>query len=366
MKIYKINEFEKVVSEDINDLQKSIHESIYDKILYPFLQREDGVLGDSFTVTRDSTSQVTVKAGRAFMLDAAQVSPEPKFQAIELPDDTALTLGSGDWAAGPSAPNKRWDIIVIRMSSEVTDTANRYIKTAGVGPIVQEEIDKVIEQLCEIDVVEGTPHASSPVVPSTPTGWMKIAEVYVTGGTGIAVSGDVIDTRNVLVPAIQTLNSEDRYVSPSGVGTDTSLQSAISNLPVGGGSILILEDITIGAVHTLPANTVLRGKHRGIIVTLDSGSRIDVGANCDISLLKFVTTQAALMFFKLTGNYSNIEKCIFSADVDDTNTYVKVESDGNNIAQNIFEHVLTPSTNTAIEFADGTSNNSEEKNIFTV
>lgn len=292
MRIYKINEFEKIVSEDLNDLQKAIHQSLYDKILYPLLQRQDGFLGDSFLVERVDSSSVSIRAGRGFMYDASQVSPNPKYQAVQLNNDTTLTLGVNEWDSAPSAPNNRIDIIVVRSKEVVVESQSRFIKTAGTGPIVSQTVDKITEQLVEIDVVEGEPDLV-PVAPATPAGWLKIAEVYVTGGTGINSSNDITDSRQVLLPGSEGgFHQETRYVDPLGQGTDSTLASAISNLPPEGGSIFIMSDVTVAAPVVLPANTVLKGRSTGSKITVTDSGSITLSDDCLVENLTIESTEA--------------------------------------------------------------------------
>ena len=363
MKTFVINEFEKLVSEDINDLQAVIHQSIYDRILRPFLQNQDGFLGTSFQPSRTSSTVVTLAAGRGFIYDNTQTGYNPTYTAIDSSASIALTIGSGTWAALPSV-NPRIDIIVIKSNTEITDTSSRQIKTAGVGPIQTQVIDKVSAQTYSVLVVEGV-EAPSPVVPATPAGYIKIAEVTVAVGSGIVSASDVVDVRTILLPAVQVLNSEDRYVAPSGNGTDLTLQSAVANLPVGGGSILILEDIDMSSTIVIPANTTVRGKSRGTTITMLAGAKLELEENCDISSLTFASVETALTFVEITENFCNIQKCYFAGPSGGSNTYVKVSSDGNNVELCKFDYTILPETNTGIEFGSGTSSNSEEKNIYT-
>lgn len=321
MKRIQINELEQITSEDLNNAQKTVHESLYDKTLRKFFQDEDGVLGGSFLVARTSATTVSVAAGRAFLYDATQVSPEPKYRAIQLDSGITLTIGSGTWAAAPSAPNNRIDIICIRPDENVITTETRKVKVGGVA--TDTVVDKILEQQYEIQVVEGVA-AVSPSAPATPAGWLKIAQITVTGGSNIASANDVIDSRNILQPVFDSINADTRVVSPTGNGTDSTLASAISNLPAGGGSILILEDLTLSSTVTVNDNTLIKGRSREIMIALASGGKIVVdGDDCKLENLIIKTAQASLpKLVQVDGDRCIISDCLFDMPVAGTNTAI--------------------------------------------
>lgn len=347
MKRYKINELEKIVSEDLNDLQKTIHESLYDKILYPFLKSEDGVLGDSFTVTRLSATQVSVESGRGFKYDGTQVSPEPKYRAMDLAADLTLTINAGTWAALPSAGNSRYDLILVRPSEVVVATESRYVKNALTGLVSSETVDKILEQQAEFSVYEGV-EGGSPAVPATPVGWMKVAEILVSE-TGIDSAGSVIDTRNVLLPAIQTFSEFDRYVAPSGVGTDTTLAAAVSNLPVGGGCIYVMENCTLGTVLSVPANVNIVGKTRETRITLLAGGEIDLSDNSALVNITIYTAETAVVpMLDIAGDSVLLESVIFDVPVAAANTVVNCSGDDLEIRNCVFKNCDSLGTNIAL------------------
>lgn len=363
MKRYQINQYEQVVSQDLNDLQKTIHQSIYDKTLYPFFSKQNGFLGDGFTVSRVNATSVSILAGRGFYYDAAQTGTEPKYRAIQLGSDLTLTVGVGTWAAAPDAPDNRIDIIVVRPLESVVTTADRLVRLNGTGPIEEQTVDKVLEQLYEINVVEGTADPS-PSVPATPAGWLKIAEITITGGTGIASSSDVIDTRAILLPAVPSVPSDTRFVAPSGAGTDSTLASAISNLPAEGGSILILEDITLTAVHELPAGCKLRGRGRGTRITIESpGALVVAGDECSIEDL-VIEFDEAITALTIEGSFCTVERVSFVGPDDQAFTAISVEGNANHVGECVFYGVLFPSLGTGIDYEAGSTDNSDEFNAF--
>ena len=238
MKRIVFNEFEKIIVQDFNDLQKVIAQGFQDRFLFPFLKKVSGFIGSSFAPSRVDANTVQLESGTGFQLDAAQVGYEPKFREIVLGANLNVTIAAAD------ETNPRWDIICARSKTEVTAQEERQVKIDGTGPIVAQTVDKLSENTYEVQVVAGTP-AASPELPAVPAGWEKVAEVYVTAVTGVAADSDVYDKRNVLLPNIPRWYG-DRFVAPSGVGTDRTIQGAIAALP-NGGVIVISEDVDLGA-----------------------------------------------------------------------------------------------------------------------
>lgn len=329
MKQFKINEFEKVGSEDFNDIQLAIHQSIYEKTLYPLFKKQNGFVGDGFKVDRDNLLNVTVKAGRGFMFDGSQVGNESKYRALQLVEDLNLTVGIGIWPVEPVA-NKRIDILVVRPHREVTLQSERFIRTGGIGPVVAQSVDKIIEDLYEIDVVTGVVDVA-PSAPATPSGWLKIAEVELNS-TGIVDGSKVTDTRQLLTPASESRPTESRFVSPSGLGSDTTLQSAITNLPAGGGTIFLMEDITIDALHSLPARSVIRGLSRAVSIEITDSGQIELADDCIIENLTIETNETAIVgLIDCVGNRTQVRNVKFSPPVAGLNTCVLLTGDSNEI-----------------------------------
>jgi hypothetical protein len=280
MKQLVINQFEKIVSQDINDLQKNVHQSMYDGFLYHFTRKTSGFLGDGFSTTRTSLTTVSVAAGRAYYYDNTQTGYEPKYRSINLASALTLTIGTSPWAALPASGYSRYDIIVIRPKVEVTSTASRYVKTGGTGPIALQTIDKVSEQTYEVDVVEGTPVIGTPSVPATPSGWLKVCDVLLDD-TGIVSQDEITDRRIVLVPDVgtsfktagETLAQNDLVYVSDGTGLDSGRTA---------GRIYKADtSITYGSK---------RGKPFGIVTSGGSA-----GSLCKVTHLGLVTTFSGLV-----------------------------------------------------------------------
>lgn len=358
MKRLVINEFEKVVHEDLNDLQKVVHQSLYDKILRPFFQDVDGFIGTSFQPSYVDADTVNLAAGRGFIYDAAQTGYEPKYQAIHSDVVVAATIGA------PHASLNRIDLICLGTDEEVTDTENRFVKTGGTGPIALQMVDKVSEQTYVLQVVAGTPNAS-PSVPATPAGRIAVAQVLVTAAVGVSGAGSVTDVREVLVPAVSTTPYADRFVSPSGNGTDLTLASAIANLP-SGGLILVMENITLSATHTMAANTMLIGRGFGTVITMGAGGKIALGANCSMRDISISTAELTGTIVEFTGEYGVIEHVKFAVPAASTTVALKFSASFCHAGQCYFSGVLAPSTGVAYEFPLGYIDNTFQNTAYTV
>lgn len=286
MKTYKINEFEKIASEDLNDIQSAIHQSLYDKILYPFFQKKDGFLADGFSVARLTDNQVSVKAGRGFFYDEDQQDPNPKYQAMQLNEDLTLTVGAGGWPANPVTQD-RIDIIVVRPKTVIVETQQRYVKTAGTGPIVQQEVDKILEQQYELQIVSGV-ESMTPAAPATPAGWLKIAEVTLWYDQGIANAESVADTRTELAPTADTFSNPWKEIS---FADEPYTASALDRN--------ILVDTTDGMVGIMLPN---ESTHAGTEITIERVGSGDNGA--------YIRQSSGMIFDYLDTNHMvGVYKC---------------------------------------------------------
>lgn len=98
--------------------------------------------------------------------------------------------------------NPRIDLVTIKFNTSTvnnTDTTNKY--GMGTGFIYSQNI---IESFI-IEVVAGTP-ASSPVVPSTPSGNIALAEVYVSALASSLIVGNITDKRAFYVITDEKIN----------------------------------------------------------------------------------------------------------------------------------------------------------------
>lgn len=356
MKFVALNEFEKIVSEDWNDQARCLHQSIYDKVLYPFFKKQSGCIGDSLFVERVDSTRIKVKAGRAFLFDPTQTGVNPKYRSIQLNEDLDIDLGGEVWEEWPEAPENRWDIVVVRPREEVIQSATRLVRTAGVGPIVEASVDKIVEQTFEIDVVAGEA-SEAPIIPATPAGWIKVAEVFVTGGAGIATAEDIIDARTVLVPNIASRASDTRYVSPGGDGTDTSLAAAISNLPPEGGTIILMESVSLTSALEIPEGSVLRGLCKSVVLTINGGGSLVLSDDVVLENLTVATDDDEMPgLVEMAGDRVKIQNILFSMPNGAESTAVLWNGDGGSIEGCDFLECDEHGSNRSVE-VDGSTDN---------
>jgi len=196
MKVVNFNEFEKLHFQDLNDAQKAIQSGVYDSFLQLF-NNESGFLRSSFAPIRQSATTLRLSKGIAFFYDSSQTGFNTKYRPIILSDNLDLTIGSASWSAAPTAPNKRVDVIAIKPKLSVAAQSIRKVKSGGTGPIVNQLIDKSFEFTYEVKVIPGEPGLSPEAAP-VPAGYMTVAEILVTGGSGIVSTADILDLRNIL------------------------------------------------------------------------------------------------------------------------------------------------------------------------
>jgi hypothetical protein len=156
------------------------------------------------------------------------------------------------------------------------------------------------------------------------------------------------------------------YAGPITVGTSgarfTDLQDAIDELPVGGGVIQVITDITLTALHTLPAGTVLLGSGFGTAITLSGSGKLELAGDCQIRDIAIDTALMSTIMVETTGDYNNIYHCKLTVPGGSTSTCVKFSSDGNHVGASVLLGVASPSTGVGIN--DAGADNTEADNVF--
>lgn len=188
-----LNQFEKIGSTDQNNIQFAIAQMIQEQFLYNFLgQPSGGCIQNSFLATFTSTFVASLAAGIGFFYDGTQTGFNPKFRQIFSNAAIPVTI-----LANTNA-NNRVDLICLAPNFAVTANASRYVKTGGVGPVVLTSVPKLAQDGYTLQVVAGTPGVS-PVAPSTPSGFIAIAQVLNRGSSaGMSGSGAITDVRTGL------------------------------------------------------------------------------------------------------------------------------------------------------------------------
>lgn len=186
------NDGQEIVQDDFNQIAQASETELYDRIAFQLgLKQENFCFDDSFLVEYLSSTSVTVRAGVGFQTDNTQTSPEPKKRLLALASQATKTL------AAPDGANPRIDIVSIKATRVVTATENRNFKDVTEVLSVQ-SMDVKSDWELDCVVTTGTP-SGSPAIPSTPAGYIKIAELAIAAGTGLPSTGGITDKRSVFL-----------------------------------------------------------------------------------------------------------------------------------------------------------------------
>lgn len=189
------NQYEKIISQDLNDVQAVINQNMNDRTLYPYFgSPAGGVLGSSFIGSYVSALASSIAAGTGYFYDSTQVGYFSKFRQIY----SAAAIPVTHTAA--HATLNRIDLVCLSPNFVTTSTASRYVKTGGTGPIVLSTVNKTAADTYTLTVVAGTP-AASPVAPATPAGSIALYRALIHAVTGLTGSGDITDVRTIFTIA---------------------------------------------------------------------------------------------------------------------------------------------------------------------
>lgn len=250
------NQFEKIGFQDFNDAQAVQAQFLQDFFTYNFLGRpSSGVLGASLKVSYTSSLVASIAAGAGFFYDSGQTGYNPKFRMIQSASAITVNLTAN------SNGNNRIDLICLAPNYSTTSTASRYVKTGGVGPVALTTVDKFKQDGYTLQVVAGTPGVS-PVAPSTPAGYIALAQVLNRASSaGMSGSGAITDVRTVL--GMTASNTAHNYATGTSVQTqldelDAAITPTVStvttNQTLSATNTIIRSNSTSGSLtHTLPA-----------------------------------------------------------------------------------------------------------------
>ena len=174
---------------DLSAASSALELEMYDRVLYELMKRQQNVVfGDSFSVTYVNATTVAVKLGNGMYYDNTQVDPEPMTRLLRVATNTNQTLAAADGS------HNRIDIVCITPARATSATASRNQKdpNTGVVTLITQNIET--DWVSTLSVVSGTP-ASSPAVPATPAGAIKLAEVLVVATSGLANQAGITDKR---------------------------------------------------------------------------------------------------------------------------------------------------------------------------
>lgn len=229
MRVY-FNEGQEIVRDDFNKISSSRQREFYDRILYEILQRTtDGFFEGSCLVSYVDPTTVSVAAGLGIQDDLSQVSPEPTKRPIYVAEDAELEISESH------ATLDRIDIVSIKSALVTTLTESRRYKATVESVVTNQTFDTEKDWEADIVITEGTPD-SSPVAPSTPSGYIKIATLAVTAVTGLSGSGAVTDNRMLLALGPTLKIDTSNFVSVPTQATDTKLSTVLSELDARSGA----------------------------------------------------------------------------------------------------------------------------------
>lgn len=156
------------------------------------------------------------------------------------------------------------------------------------------------------------------------------------------------------------------FLSSAGIGDTTDLATALSLLPVNGGVLLVMDAVTgAAASYTVPANTRIIGRGKGSTLTFHGATGLRTARNVTLADLQIACTGACVMT-SIEGPYNVMERVEFTAPSGASGAIcVRVASDANHLGENVFHGVLAPSQATAIRYELGTSENTDQFNVFT-
>jgi len=194
------NEGERLQYSDLNNLgliadRSALHllaEVIWDSISHA---PASGFFGSSCLVSVSAGLTMGIARGLGFYYDpAASDKFDTHLKPIAIPLATTTTLDAHD--ADP-----RIDIICVASATADDESVSDAIRDPSTGTVTTQTIDTRRAWYYTLQVVKGTP-AASPAIPSTPAGYIKIAECRVPATAGAV---GVVDTRPRLYLSQQLL-----------------------------------------------------------------------------------------------------------------------------------------------------------------
>jgi hypothetical protein len=200
-----------------------------------------------------------------------------------------------------------------------------------------------------------TPGALTTTVPTTTSQWVVPVGVAMTA-TSILVNAATMAT------ALQiNVNSVYPNYFANSLATFTT---ALSNANSGGGGVICLTgSFSINTALFLPADTVLIGRRGITVLTFTGATTLTIGDRAKVLDVDFSTALSSASLLTL-ANQNLVMGCKFSVPASSTVICCDVAGNGNDIQDNQFFGVSGGSTGVAINYQIGTSDNSDERNVF--
>jgi len=280
------NDGQEIVYTDLNKVAMAIEKELMDRLVYELGDRQtDFFFGDGFKPSFVNATTVQVLLGLGVQTDGTQTDPEPTKRLLRNASTGNQTLAAAD------GTNPRYDIISVRANRATLTSENRNFKDASTQ--VVSSVSMVVENdwVSDILVTTGTP-AGSPAVPSTPAGYIKIAECLVAAVTGMAGTSSVTDKRtrykkptswrNVVTKTttyVADLDDEAIYCDGTAAGFTVTLPAA--SLCAGKQFFLIKTDATANVITISPnangASQTLDVQYTGMVVESNGTAYFIVG-----------------------------------------------------------------------------------------
>jgi len=206
-------EGQEIPYQDLNAIPKGSERTILDKVIWPLIGKQEGFYGDAFKVTFDDATNVTLEIGCGIQQDTSQSAPEPETRILYNPDDTTLyTIET------PDATNDRIDIVQVKAALADGSSVSREVKAIDDSVSTESVVLRKTWE-ADIQIKAGTP-AGSPSAPSPDSGYIKVAELYVTASSGIADQDAITDTRTKMIAGKthqEKITSDVTWEAPTGV-----------------------------------------------------------------------------------------------------------------------------------------------------
>ena len=217
--------------EDFNLISSTLEKELYDRFLYELLgQQENKFFGSSFYVSYSSGIQVAIAAGLGIQTGSADDS-----KPVKTPIYKAASTNHAVTAAHATLGRK--DIVCIKSARATALTESRDFKDASDDSVSSQSMVVQTDWSYDISIVAGTPDAS-PVAPSTPSGYIRIALIDVPAVTGPTSQSSITDERDLFstFPTQKTFNMTNNQSSAANVTgllfDPNILQSVIINYDI--------------------------------------------------------------------------------------------------------------------------------------
>lgn len=178
-----------LIVQDFNKLISLQEQNLNDQILQNIFQKQANVFFlDGFKCVRTSATTFDVKAGLGIVEKVGAPSNDSKFQYLFLDADDSYTIA-------PDVLHPRIDIVVVTPTLIDDETEQRRTKASEFSAILQENRTVSKKWQASIQIIDGVA-APSPVAPSVPAGFLKIAELNIDPSTVITNQAAIVDFRN--------------------------------------------------------------------------------------------------------------------------------------------------------------------------